>query len=117
MTETELLYTIGDGLGGNIDQLLELTTDDITDGYISLHVGPLHIQRTYLLPADIKETLQARTGKIFSLSRDDALASPGIKDFLPLTMRRYYDETGDIYYPMHIMDIDDEEAALAVIGR
>ena len=117
MTETELLYTIGVGLGANIDQILELTTDNITDGYISLHVGPLHIQRTYLLPEDIKETIQAREGKIFTLSRDAALASLGIKDFLPLTMSRYYDETGDIYYPMHIMGIEDEEAALAILGR
>jgi len=117
MTETELLYTIGVGLGGNIDQILELTTDDIVDESISLHVGPLHIRRTYLLPADIKETLQSRSGKIFNLSRDDAMASLDILDFLPLTMQRYYDETGDIYYPMHIFGIEDEEHALAVIGR
>ena len=100
MIEKELLNTIGVGLGANIDQLSKLTTDDIHDGNISLHVEPLKIRRTYLLPADVNEALQCRSGNIFQMSRDDAIAICGITDSLPLTMKRYYAETGDISRPI-----------------
>ena len=109
MSEKELFCTIGLGLGATVDQLLGLTGDDVTDGYISLHVGPLRIQRTYVLPEEAAKSIQNRTGKIFSMSREEALTTAGTDDFLPLTMQRYYNETGDIYYPMHIMGIEQPE--------
>lgn len=109
MTEKELFCTIGIGLGATVDQLLELTGTDVTDGYISLHVGPLHIQRTYVLPENVATSIQNRTGKLFTLNREEAISAAGTDDFLPLTMQRYYHETGDIYYPMHFMNIDTPE--------
>lgn len=109
MSEKELFCTIGLGLGATVDQLLDLTVDDVTDGYISLHVGPLRIQRTYVLPKEVTNSIQSRTGKIFTMSREEALTAAGIDDFLPLTMQRYYNETDDIYYPLHIMGIEQPE--------
>ncbi len=109
MSEKELFCTIGLGLGATVDQLLGLTGDDVTDGYISLHVGPLRIQRTYVLPEEVAKSIQNRTGKIFSMSREEALTAAGAYDFLPMTMQRYYNKTDDIYYPMHIMGIEQPE--------
>lgn len=109
MSEIELLCTIGLGLGATVDQLLDLTSDDVTDGYISLYVGPLHIQRTYVLPKNIAESIQNRSGNIFTMAREEALIAVGTDDFLPLTMQRYYNETDDIFYPMHIMGIGQPE--------
>ena len=116
MTEKELFYTLGVGLGGTVDQILALTMSDVTDGYISLPVGPLHIRCTYNLPVDVRDAIEGRAGQIFKLSREAAVSVCGIDDFLPLTMRRYYKETNDIYYPMHLMRMDNEEAALEIIG-
>ena len=109
MSEKDLLITLGIGLGATMDQLLDLTANDITDGYISLPVGPLQIKRTYLLPEEVKRALQDKNGKLFTMSRDDAVSITETDNFLPFTMKRYYAETSDIYYPMHLMGIEREE--------
>lgn len=116
MTEKDLFYNIGTGLGANVDQLLDLTSADIIDGALSIHVGPLHIRRTYVLPEDVANAVLQKPGRIFQMTRDEAVTVFGVEDFLPLTMQRYYNETGDIYYPMHILGIDDTETALKTIG-
>jgi len=116
MTEKELFHTLGVGLGATVDQLLNLTSDDVNEDSISMHVGPLHIRRTYVLPEEIKEALQNRDGRIFTFTREQAISVCGLDDFLPKTMHRYYTETNDIYYPMHIMGIESMEAALEAMG-
>jgi len=117
MSEKDLFYTLGIGLGAGIDQLLELTTDDVDDGYISLRVGPLQIKRTYLLPEEVKEALHGKSGKIFTMSRNEAASVAETDNFLPLTMKRYYDETSDLYYPMHIMGIQNEEDCQRILSN
>ena len=115
MTEKDLFYNIGTGLGATVNQLLGLTYADLIDGAISMHVGPLHIRRTYVLPENAANAILQRSGGIFRMTREEAVTAFGTEDFLPLTMKRYYRETGDIHYPMHILGIDDAKTALKTI--
>lgn len=129
--EYYLLFRIGEGMGAETDQLLSMSVEDIAgQNDISMHVGPKKIQRTYVLPEDLQKELSqftaGRSGKLFIAADGTALLKEQVKtvfkkcgledDFLAQVMRRYYDETGDIYYPMNFMGFSTEDEALAALS-
>ncbi len=123
-----LLYKIGAGLGCTIRQLLSLTVDQVKNrDYLKAYVGPLQIRRSWHIPADVQEEIRAytkgRTGSapLFILQNGSRLTARqacdvfdnlGLVDgsFLPITMRRYYDVTGDIIFPAHMLQTTEQEA-------
>ena len=111
MKERDLFYSLGIGLGCTAHQLLLLTVEDLKDGYVSMPIGPLQIKRTYVLSPAEKATVTGRTGQLFTTIPEDIDTT----DFLPLTMKRYYAETGDPAYPAHIMNMSEDEV-LEMIG-
>ena len=123
-----LMYQIGSGLGCTIRQLLSLTVDQVKNrDCLEAYVGPLQIRRCWHIPADVREDIkmytEGRTGtdSLFILQDGSRLTagqvsntfdSFGLMDgsFLPITMRRYYDVTGDIAYPAHMLQTSKSEA-------
>ena len=123
-----LMYQIGSGLGCTIRQLLSLTVDQVKNrDCLEAYVGPLQIRRSWHLPADVQEEIRAytegRTGTapLFILQDGSKLTVRHVSDifdslclvngsFLPITMRHYYDVTGDIAFPAHMLQTSESEA-------
>ena len=122
-----VLYQLGCGTGAELHQLLELPVEDVLDkDHISMKVGPRNVVRTFNFPKSFRDELRAyigdRRGMLFvlrnGLEMDETeaaivLSECGVnKSFLQILLRRYYDETGDIEYPKHMMKLSPEESVL-----
>ena len=122
-----LLYQIGIGTGADLEQLLMLNVSDVAGkNCLSLPVGPLRIRRTYNFPAeviaDLNKYIRDRSGLLFALhdgtpiteiSATEIMRRCGIhKSFLHLLLRHYYEETNDIYYPQHMLQMNTTETTL-----
>ena len=123
-----LLYKIGAGLGCTIRQLLSLKVKDVRNQTcLKMHVGPLHVLRSWHVPSSLQNEIRAYTSgrsgsdPLFTLSdgveiSEDMIPSDfediGVVDgsFLPIVMEIYYEKTGDLSYPMHMLDATADEA-------
>lgn len=123
-----LLYKIGSGLGCTIRQLLSLKVKDIRNQTcLKMHVGPLHVLRSWHVPSSLQNEIRAYTAgrsgsdPLFTLSdgveiSEDMIPSHfediGVVNgsFLPIVMKTYYEKTGDLDYPMHMMTMPLDSA-------
>jgi len=123
-----LMYQIGSGLGCTIRQLLSITVDQVKNrDCLEAYVGPLQIRRNWHIPADIQEEIRAYTegrtdtDPLFILHNGSRLTARQVSNtfdniglvnesFLPITMKRYYDITGDVTYPAHMLQTSEPEA-------
>ena len=126
-----ILYRLGCGTGAELHQLLKLTVDDVLDkDHISMKVGPRNVLRTFNFPNDFRDDLRTyigdRRGMLFVLADGSemneteaakVLRENGVnKSFLQILLRQYYDESGDIEYPKHMMKLSPEESVLEFLA-
>lgn len=123
-----LLYRFGSGLGCTIRQLISLKVKDIKNRErLKAYVGPLHVLRSWTIPISLQDEIRIYTegrsdsDPLFTLSDGAEISEdmvPSVFEdlgvvngsFLPIVMGIYYEKTGDLSYPMHMLDAAADEA-------